>query len=164
MLIKIQKNRLNLMLTVAASILLMECSTAYYGTMEKLGYPKRDLMVSRVESARDAQQEAKDQFESALEKFSSVLKVDGGELDGIDVLRVVASAVGVGVRQDERRVGVGDDAQIGRHREGRADELGRAGERGEGRRGLEPQRGQPLRRPLHPHRARHLRRPGRRPR
>ncbi|MDH4362192.1 MAG: DUF2959 domain-containing protein, partial [Nitrospirota bacterium] len=27
--------------------------------MEKLGYPKRDLMVSDVEKARDAQQEAK---------------------------------------------------------------------------------------------------------
>jgi hypothetical protein len=49
--------------------------------MEKLGYHKRDLMVSRVESARDAQEDAKDQFESALEKFGSVLQFDGGELE-----------------------------------------------------------------------------------
>jgi hypothetical protein len=69
------------MLVVTILILLMGCSSAYYGTMEKLGYHKRDLMVSRVESARDAQQEAKEQFESALEKFSHVLKVDGGELE-----------------------------------------------------------------------------------
>ena len=57
------------------------CETAYYGTMEKLGYHKRDLMVNRVESARDAQEDAKEQFESALEKFSSVLQFDGGDLE-----------------------------------------------------------------------------------
>jgi Skp family chaperone for outer membrane proteins len=81
MLIQIPKYRLNLMLIVTLPILLTGCSSAYYGTMEKLGYHKRDLMVSRVESARDAQQDAKEEFESALEKFSSVLKVDGGELE-----------------------------------------------------------------------------------
>ena len=57
------------------------CERAYYGTMEKMGYHKRDLMVNRVESARDAQEDAKEQFESALEKFSSVLQFDGGELE-----------------------------------------------------------------------------------
>ena len=61
--------------------LLTACETAYYGTMEKLGYHKRDLMVNRVESARDAQQDAKEEFESALEKFSSVLQFDGGDLE-----------------------------------------------------------------------------------
>jgi len=80
MLKRIPRFQLNPMLIVTISILLVGCSSAYYGTMEKLGYHKRDLMVNRVESARDAQQEAKEQFESALEKFSSVLKVDGGEL------------------------------------------------------------------------------------
>ena len=78
---RIARCQLNLTLFLTISILLMGCSSAYYGTMEKLGYHKRDLMVSRVESARDAQQEAKEQFESALEKFSHVLKVDGGELE-----------------------------------------------------------------------------------
>jgi len=81
MLINMSKYRPNPMLIATATILLVGCSSAYYGTMEKLGYHKRDLMVSRVESARDAQQEAKEQFKSALEKFSSVLKVDGGELE-----------------------------------------------------------------------------------
>lgn len=78
---KIRRYRLHLKLFLSMSILLFGCSSAYYGTMEKLGYHKRDLMVSRVESARDAQQETKDQFESALEKFTSVLKVNGGELE-----------------------------------------------------------------------------------
>ena len=70
-----------LAMTFSLSLLLPGCETAYYGTMEKLGYHKRDLMVNRVESARDAQEDAKEQFESALEKFSSVLQFDGGDLE-----------------------------------------------------------------------------------
>ncbi|MDX2499143.1 MAG: DUF2959 domain-containing protein [Deltaproteobacteria bacterium] len=66
---------------VIGLVTLLGCSSAYYGTMEKLGYHKRDLMVSRVESARDAQEDAKEEFESALEKFSSVLQFDGGKLE-----------------------------------------------------------------------------------
>jgi hypothetical protein len=55
--------------------------------MEKMGYHKRDLMVSNVEKARDAQQEAKEQFKSALERFTTVLNVKGGELqDKYDTL------------------------------------------------------------------------------
>lgn len=73
--------RLHLVVTIIVSLYLSGCETAYYGTMEKLGYHKRDLMVNRVESARDAQQDAKDQFESALEKFTSVLQFDGGMLE-----------------------------------------------------------------------------------
>jgi len=56
------------------------CQTVYYDAMEKLGYPKRDLMVSDVEKARDAQQEAKEQFKSALERFTKTLNIKGGEL------------------------------------------------------------------------------------
>ena len=81
MLKEIPRFQSSLILMIAVSIILMGCSTAYYGTMEKLGYQKRDIMVSRVESARDAQEEAKEEFKSALEQFSSVLKVDGGELE-----------------------------------------------------------------------------------
>ena len=69
------------LMMAAILIALLGCSSAYYGTMEKLGYHKRDLMVDRVEAAKDAQEDAKEQFKSALEKFSSVLKVDGGNLE-----------------------------------------------------------------------------------
>ena len=75
------KYRLSMILILSLAVFLSGCETAYYGTMEKLGYHKRDLMVNRVESARDAQEDAKEQFESALEKFSSVLQFDGGELE-----------------------------------------------------------------------------------
>ena len=54
---------MSLISMVISLIFLVGCSSAYYGTMEKLGYHKRDLMVSRVESARDAQQDAKEEFE-----------------------------------------------------------------------------------------------------
>ena len=56
------------------------CQSAYYKTMEAFGYHKRDLLVDRVEDTRDAQQDAKEQFQSALEKFSEVVNFSGGEL------------------------------------------------------------------------------------
>ena len=59
---------------------LSSCQTVYYGAMEKIGYHKRDILVSDVEKARDAQAEAKEQFKSALEQFSSVLNFKGGDL------------------------------------------------------------------------------------
>lgn len=57
------------------------CQSAYYKTMETFGVHKRDILVDRVEDARDAQNEAKEQFASALEEFSSVVNFQGGELE-----------------------------------------------------------------------------------
>lgn len=57
------------------------CQSAYYNTMEKVGYHKRDILVARVGKARDAQQEGKEQFQSALEQFSAVLNFKGGKLE-----------------------------------------------------------------------------------
>jgi hypothetical protein len=48
--------------------------------MEQLGVHKRDILVDRVEEARDSQEEAKVQFSSALEQFSTLLNFDGGDL------------------------------------------------------------------------------------
>jgi hypothetical protein len=69
----ILKSRPNGVVTMAVICLMFGCESAYYKTMETVGYHKRDIMVDRVQDARDAQKEAKDQFESALEKFSRVL-------------------------------------------------------------------------------------------
>ena len=49
--------------------------------MEKVGYPKRDLMVKRVKAARESQLETRDQFKSALEQFRTVIAVDGSSLE-----------------------------------------------------------------------------------
>lgn len=57
------------------------CQTAYYGAMEKLGIEKRDILVDRVDEARDAQQQAKEQFEDALEQFIALTDFQGGELE-----------------------------------------------------------------------------------
>jgi len=57
------------------------CQTAYYAAWEKLGYEKRDILVSRVENARDAQEEAKEEVVSALESFSQAVNFQGGELE-----------------------------------------------------------------------------------
>src|ERR671929_2158214 len=68
-------------LLVLAVLVFTSCQTAYYAAMEKLGYPKRDLLVSRVQQARDSQQAAKEQFQSALERFRAVVHFHGGELE-----------------------------------------------------------------------------------
>jgi hypothetical protein len=74
-------NRIAPSLLVLVLVALAGCQSAYYGTMEKFGYHKRDLLVNRVEKARDAQEEAVEQFESALDRFMSVVNTDGGALE-----------------------------------------------------------------------------------
>lgn len=69
-------------LALAAVVLgLASCSGAYYSAMEGLGIEKRDILVDRVEEARDAQDDAAGQFASALEQFRSTVTVDGGDLE-----------------------------------------------------------------------------------
>lgn len=59
------------------------CQSAYYAGMEKLGIEKRELMVDRVEDARDEQEEAKETFASALEAFTAVTEYSGGDLEKV---------------------------------------------------------------------------------
>lgn len=66
---------LSLLLTLNA------CSSLYYGGLEKIGIPKRDVMVHRVEKARDTQEETKQQFKSALEQFNALTHFKGGNLE-----------------------------------------------------------------------------------
>ena len=73
--------RLRQVLVVLAVGCLCGCSTMYYGTMEKLGVHKREILMDRVKSARDTQTETKEQFLTAMEQFKSVVKFDGGNLE-----------------------------------------------------------------------------------
>lgn len=57
------------------------CRGTYYSVMEKFGSEKRDILVSRVGSARDEQEKAKDQFVNALEQFKATVSFDGGNLE-----------------------------------------------------------------------------------
>ena len=56
------------------------CTQTYYSAMEKIGIHKRDIMVDRVEDARDSQADAQKQFKSALDQFDSVVKLQETEL------------------------------------------------------------------------------------
>jgi hypothetical protein len=56
------------------------CQSAYYAAWEKVGYAKRDILASRVESARDSQQEAKEEIGDALTAFGEIVGYDGGDL------------------------------------------------------------------------------------
>ena len=71
--------------SIAGSILTLAllgaCSSAYYKTMEGLGIEKRDILVDRVEEARDAQGDASEQFASALDQFRATVNFDGGDLE-----------------------------------------------------------------------------------
>lgn len=60
---------------------LSACSSMYYSGLEKIGIPKREVMVHRVEKARDTQEETKEQFKSALEQFTAVTNFKGGDLE-----------------------------------------------------------------------------------
>lgn len=66
---------------VGVSVLFGGCQKVYYGTMEAFGKHKRDILVEDVTKARDAQNEAKEQFASALEEFSAVINFSGGDLE-----------------------------------------------------------------------------------
>ena len=56
------------------------CQSAYYSAMEKVGVHKRDILSDRVEEAQQSQQQAQEQFKSALEQFSQLIQFDGGDL------------------------------------------------------------------------------------
>lgn len=62
---------------------LASCSSAYYSAMEKVGIHKRDIMVDRVVDAKESQQEAQEQFKSALEEMTALTNFDGGDLEAL---------------------------------------------------------------------------------
>lgn len=74
---------MRLFILVSLITLLSACQSAYYGAAEKIGYHKRDILVDRVEDSREAQQEAEEQFQSALEQLSLLVNFDGGDLEDI---------------------------------------------------------------------------------
>jgi hypothetical protein len=57
------------------------CESTYYNAMEKVGVHKRDILVDRVGEAKEAQEDAQEQFKDALSEFRSVVSFDGGNLE-----------------------------------------------------------------------------------
>lgn len=58
----------------------VSCQSTYYSAMERMGVHKREILVERVESARDRQEEAKVEFSSALDAFTALVAVQPSEL------------------------------------------------------------------------------------
>lgn len=71
----------SMMILLATSLCLSGCASTRIELAEKFGYAKREQLSDKVKSARDGQQEAKEQFESALAEFIAVTAVDVKELE-----------------------------------------------------------------------------------
>lgn len=56
------------------------CQTVSYAVKERFGIHKRDILVARVQDARQAQNAARQQFASALAQFTAVTGNTGGPL------------------------------------------------------------------------------------
>ncbi|ATD08641.1 MULTISPECIES: DUF2959 domain-containing protein [Pseudoalteromonas] len=69
-------------LTLSAVLLLLVtgCQSAYYATMEKFGVHKREILVDRVEETKESQEESQKEFQSALERLTTLINFNGGEL------------------------------------------------------------------------------------
>ncbi|GAB4384346.1 MAG: DUF2959 domain-containing protein [Phycisphaerales bacterium] len=66
---------------IVASVSLIGCASTGIAVREALGIPKREQLVARVEKARDVQEEAREQFSSALDEFLALTNADTGELE-----------------------------------------------------------------------------------
>jgi hypothetical protein len=102
------KSAIQIGLTVAALATCCGCTSMNYAMQEKfLGNEKRDILVSRVDKARDSQQDTQEVFKDALEQFGSVVKFDGGNLEkqynklSAQLERCEGRAEAVGTRIDE---------------------------------------------------------------
>lgn len=63
-----------------AFMTLTACQSAYYSAMESVGVHKRDILVDRVEETKESQQDSQQEFQSALERLSTLINFDGGDL------------------------------------------------------------------------------------
>ncbi len=57
------------------------CQSVYYAAWEQLGREKRHILSARVEDGREAQEEAREQFVSTLDRFKALTGFEGGELE-----------------------------------------------------------------------------------
>lgn len=74
---------MRIVIFTVATLFLTACQSAYYGAAEQFGHHKRDILVNRVEDSRDAQQDAEEEFQSALEQLSELTNFDGGDLEDV---------------------------------------------------------------------------------
>lgn len=71
------------LITIFALLALSGCQSAYYSAMEKVGIHKRDILIDRVEEAKESQQQSQEEFQTAFERLSTLINFDGGELQTV---------------------------------------------------------------------------------
>ncbi len=64
-------------------VCLSGCKSIGYSFWEKLGYEKRDLLVGEIEDARDSQADAKEDFQSALDRLLELNGSESSELEKV---------------------------------------------------------------------------------
>jgi hypothetical protein len=67
-------------LLVGLALALGGCSALYYAAIEQLGWEKRDVLVNRVEAARDSLARAETQVVDGLEQLHAVVQAASGDL------------------------------------------------------------------------------------
>jgi hypothetical protein len=75
------RRALNIVLPGLLLCTLAGCQSAYYAAWQKLGYEKRDILVSRVQKTAEAQTAAKQQFQTTLDQFKGITHFNGGDLE-----------------------------------------------------------------------------------
>ena len=96
-------SRFNTTLVCAlTTLMLVSCQSAYYSAMEKVGTHKRDILIDRVEEATSSQEDAKEEFISALEQLSNLpLKIETTDnnlevqINSIDDLQIILNILGL---------------------------------------------------------------------
>lgn len=66
---------------LTAGLALPGCSSTGIAIREKLGTPKREQLVDRVQETRGAQEAAKEQFTSTLDELKMLSGYEGGQLE-----------------------------------------------------------------------------------
>lgn len=61
---------------VAVVVAISGCSTIKYNTLEKVGIHKRDILIDNVKDTRDAQEDAQEQFQDALDRFGALMTIE----------------------------------------------------------------------------------------
>lgn len=70
-------------LLIAVLFCVTGCRSTYYAAWEKFGWEKRDILADRVEDARDAQQDASEEFKTTLQRFKELTQFEGGKLESV---------------------------------------------------------------------------------
>lgn len=65
----------------SAAFALAACNSVYYSAMEKIGFEKRDLLISAVKKARGEQKEAGEEFQDAMTQLKKLSGFNGGNLE-----------------------------------------------------------------------------------